>query len=199
MQYSKLKDILVLGSSRGLGESLYKLFKSDGSKVIGVSRSQSKQSDFICDLSNKDEVKNLVKTFYDSGSVAKNIIFNAGQGSSRKKSFKERKEELMQQNFHTSKNFIEELKKIDKNLGTVFLCAGWYATLVPMLEEADIKFDKIRSFDIDKEVWKIAEVFNNEILTHSPVSFEQLLRLSFLIGMSLNTSMLPEVVQWREG
>lgn len=111
MQYSKLKDILVLGSSRGLGESLYKLFKSDGSKVIGVSRSQSKQSDFICDLSNKDEVKNLVKTFYDSGSVAKNIIFNAGQGSSRKKSFKERKEELMQQNFHTSKNFVEELKK----------------------------------------------------------------------------------------
>ena len=28
-----------------------------------------------------------------------------------------------------------------------------------MLEEADIKFDKNPSFDIDKEVWKIAEVF----------------------------------------
>ena len=76
MQYSKLKDTLVLGSSRGLGKSLYKLFESDGSKVMGVSRSQSKQSDFICDLSNKDDVKNLIKTFYDSGSVAKNIIFN---------------------------------------------------------------------------------------------------------------------------
>ena len=111
MQYSKLKDILVLGSSRGLGESLYKLFKSDGLKVIGVSRSQSKQSDFICDLSNKDEVKNLVKTFYDSDNVAKNIIFNAWQGSSNKKSALERKEELMKHNLHTSRNFVEELKK----------------------------------------------------------------------------------------
>tara|TARA_B000000532_G_scaffold129079_1_gene103558 strand:+ start:397 stop:1515 length:1119 start_codon:yes stop_codon:yes gene_type:complete len=64
----------------------------------------------------------------------------------------------------SKKWLIEELKKIDKNLGTVFLCAGWYATLVPMLEEADIKFDKIRSFDIDKEVWKIAEVFNKDLV-----------------------------------
>ena len=64
----------------------------------------------------------------------------------------------------SKKWLIEELKKVDKSLGTVFLCAGWYATLVPMLEEADIKFDKIRSFDIDKEVWKIAEVFNKDLV-----------------------------------
>ena len=28
---------------------------------------------------------------------------------------------------------INELQKIDKNLGTVFLCAGWYATLATLL------------------------------------------------------------------
>ena len=119
MHYSDLQDILVLGSSRGLGKSLYKLFQSDGFKVIGVSRSKSNQSDFICDLSNKHEVKNLVDTFYNSGNIAKNIIFNAGQGSSSKKSIKERKEELMQQNLHTSRNFVEELKKIPKILEIV--------------------------------------------------------------------------------
>ena len=64
----------------------------------------------------------------------------------------------------SKKWLIEELKKVDKSLGTVFLCAGWYATLVPMLEEANIEFDKIRSFDIDADVWKIAEVFNKDLV-----------------------------------
>ena len=64
----------------------------------------------------------------------------------------------------SKKWLIEELKKIDKNLGTVFLCAGWYATVVPMIEEAGINFDKIRSFDIDPKVWKIAEVFNKDLV-----------------------------------
>lgn len=116
MQYSNLQDILVLGSSRGLGESLYKLFKSNGFKVIGVSRSKSKQSDFICDLSNKDEVKNLVNNFYNTGNIARNIILNAGQGSSNKKSIEDRKQELMQQNLYTAVNFAEELKAIPEML-----------------------------------------------------------------------------------
>ena len=131
MQYSKLKDILVLGSSRGLGESLYKLFKSDGSKVIGVSRSQSKQSDFICDLSNKDEVKNLVKTFYDSGNVAKNIIFNAGQGSSRKKSLKKGRKSLCSRTFILPKILLKNLKKPQKylNLLKLFYLHKFYLCL----------------------------------------------------------------------
>ena len=64
----------------------------------------------------------------------------------------------------SKKWLIEELKKVDKSLGTVFLCAGWYATVVPMIEEANIEFDKIRSFDIDTDVWKIAEVFNKDLV-----------------------------------
>ena len=116
MQYSNLQDILVLGSSRGLGKSLYKLFKSNGFKVIGVSRSKSKQSDFICDLSNKDEVKNLVNNFYNTGNIARNIILNAGQGSSNKESIEDRKHELMQQNLYTAVNFVEELKLIPEML-----------------------------------------------------------------------------------
>jgi hypothetical protein len=55
---------------------------------------------------------------------------------------------------------INELEKLDLDLGTVFLCAGWYATLAVMLFESDIKLDKIRSFDIDPTTVDIAEVFN---------------------------------------
>jgi len=55
---------------------------------------------------------------------------------------------------------ISELEKIDKNLGTVYLCAGWYATLATMLFESNITIDKIRSFDIDETCVPIAKIFN---------------------------------------
>lgn len=55
---------------------------------------------------------------------------------------------------------IEELEELNLNLGTVFLCAGWYGTLATMLFESDIKVDKIRSFDIDQHTVDIAEIFN---------------------------------------
>ncbi len=55
---------------------------------------------------------------------------------------------------------VHELKKCNVDLGTVFLCAGWYATLATMLFESDIKVDKVRSFDIDPSCVDIAEVFN---------------------------------------
>lgn len=55
---------------------------------------------------------------------------------------------------------IDNLKDLDLNLGTVFLCAGWYATLATMLFESGIKVDKIRSFDIDESCVTIAEIFN---------------------------------------
>lgn len=57
---------------------------------------------------------------------------------------------------------VENLPNVD--LGIVFLCAGWYATLVPMLVEKQIKFNKVFNFDVDPTVWKIAEIFNKELL-----------------------------------
>ena len=55
---------------------------------------------------------------------------------------------------------VNQLNKLDIELGTVFLCAGWYATLATMLFESDIKLDKVRSFDIDPSCVDIAETFN---------------------------------------
>lgn len=55
---------------------------------------------------------------------------------------------------------IKELKKLNVNLGTVFIYAGWYATLATMLFENKFNVDKIRSFDIDPTCVDVAEVFN---------------------------------------
>lgn len=55
---------------------------------------------------------------------------------------------------------IKELSKLNVDLGTVFLCAGWYATLATMIFESGMSVKKIRSFDIDDSTVEIAEVFN---------------------------------------
>ena len=57
---------------------------------------------------------------------------------------------------------INELKKLKLDLGTVFLCAGWYAILATLIFENNLKVTKIRSFDIDKTVVGIAERFNKK-------------------------------------
>ena len=67
---------------------------------------------------------------------------------------------LSQGQIKSKKWVIDELVKLNLDLGTVFLCAGWYATLATMLFESSIKIDKIRSFDIDPSCVSIAEVFN---------------------------------------
>ena len=54
---------------------------------------------------------------------------------------------------------LDKIKGID--LGTVFICAGWYGVLATMMfEDENVYVDKIRSFDIDDSCYEIAEDFN---------------------------------------
>jgi hypothetical protein len=61
---------------------------------------------------------------------------------------------------HSKLWLVQELEKLDLELGTVFLCAGWYATLATLLFESNVKVKKIRSFDIDDSCLEIAKTFN---------------------------------------
>jgi hypothetical protein len=57
---------------------------------------------------------------------------------------------------------VENLKNTHNNLGTVYLCAGWYGTLSYLLFLNNFTIHKIRSFDIDESCWKIAETLNKK-------------------------------------
>ena len=109
MQLEKNINILLLGSSKGLGKVLYELFKKNKYEVVGVSRTDSAQTDFICDLSDKNQVLKLIKDISIT-TIPQYIIFNAGKGSSNKETLEDRREELMNHNFYTSKHFVEEIK-----------------------------------------------------------------------------------------
>lgn len=60
---------------------------------------------------------------------------------------------------------VDELKNTGRALGTVYICAGWYATLATMLFENKFAVERIRSFDIDESCAIIAELFNKQWLT----------------------------------
>lgn len=55
---------------------------------------------------------------------------------------------------------VSELEELNLELGTVFLCAGWYATLASMLFNSNCKLEKIRSFDLDPSCAPIADCLN---------------------------------------
>jgi len=57
---------------------------------------------------------------------------------------------------------VEELEALRVNLGTIFLCGGWYASLANMIFMSNLRVDKIRSFDIDPSCADIAETLNRE-------------------------------------
>jgi hypothetical protein len=61
---------------------------------------------------------------------------------------------------------VSELGKLDKDLGIVFLCAGWYAVLASIMFESNLRFDKIRSFDIDKSCANIADTINRKYVVN---------------------------------
>lgn len=59
---------------------------------------------------------------------------------------------------------IDELEDLELDLGIVFLCAGWYATLAHMLFDSKCHVNKIRSFDIDPTCANIADTINKQYI-----------------------------------
>ena len=59
---------------------------------------------------------------------------------------------------------VDVVSNLNKSLGTVYLCAGWYGTLATMLFESSVNIEKIRSFDIDDSCVNIAETMNKKWL-----------------------------------
>jgi hypothetical protein len=55
---------------------------------------------------------------------------------------------------------IEKITEMDLDLGTVFICAGWYSILSALMFESGVRLEKVRSFDIDPDCADIAETFN---------------------------------------
>lgn len=58
---------------------------------------------------------------------------------------------------------IEELKKLNLDLGVVFVCAGWLGTLPALIfKDGNLKYKCFRSFDIDPQCADAADTLNKD-------------------------------------
>ena len=67
----------------------------------------------------------------------------------------------------SKKWLVDELIKLNLDLKTIFLCAGWYGSLATFLFESGISLDKIRSFDVNPSCANIADTFNRSWVNNS--------------------------------
>lgn len=61
---------------------------------------------------------------------------------------------------------VDTLLHLDPDMGTVFLCGGWYGSLATFLLETNLRIEKIRSFDIDPSCADIADILNKSWVTN---------------------------------
>lgn len=62
---------------------------------------------------------------------------------------------------------VNTLIELNEPLGTVFICAGWYASLASFLLESRLSITKIRSFDINTECADKADTLNRSWVDNS--------------------------------
>lgn len=62
----------------------------------------------------------------------------------------------------SKKWLIERLEALNLDLGTVFVLGGWVGLLPAMFYESKLRFDKLRSFDIDPSCAELADTMNRK-------------------------------------
>ncbi len=78
---------------------------------------------------------------------------------------------------------IDELAKLDRPLGTVFVLAGWLGTLPAlMLRDTRLRLDKIRMFDLDDYAVQASERLNRDAIIDGwryKASFDNVFKLDY--------------------
>jgi NAD(P)-dependent dehydrogenase (short-subunit alcohol dehydrogenase family) len=106
-------NILITGSSKGIGLYLYKQLKKKN-KIFGVSRTLKKTTDFVCDISNKFEVE---KTLSKISNI--DVLINNASVT------------------EISKNTLENFERtLQINLNGAFYCSHF---ALPKLKKSKIK------------------------------------------------------------
>jgi len=109
-----MKKIFISGASRGIGLAIARIFYAAGFQTIICSRNEEKLAQakaempdlhiFVCDVSNKEEVKNLAQILNQKFGALDILVNNAGIFSMENISegSEETLEKLMQTNFYSA-------------------------------------------------------------------------------------------------
>lgn len=119
---------LITGTTSGIGKKLSKLVTDKGDKVITVNRKysdqQSNNQNFNLDITNFDEVFNLVNNLNSSSNIPDFFILNAGVNMFDNNNFLSIDDfkKCFDINFYGSMNFVSSIEKLSiKNVCFVFM------------------------------------------------------------------------------
>lgn len=93
-------------------------------------------------------LKNLYKTLTLFPEVAHDDFLSEGQIKSKKW-------------------LVDELSKVSSQLGLVYLVPGWYGLLSHFIQQSQLNFTQIRSFDIDAKAVQVSEQMNRHLFIDS--------------------------------
>jgi 3-oxoacyl-[acyl-carrier protein] reductase len=104
----EIKNILISGSSRGLGREVSKILKSSGHNVWTMGLSSPAEVDIRCDLLDLDSLKNQIHNCFDTNGPIDILICNAGTGKppARPGSANEIEQYFLEKNLHTCQNLL---------------------------------------------------------------------------------------------
>jgi len=137
-----------------LEDNVYSIFR-----VLARIDSENREMNSLRQAVVNKEIRNLVSIFTDNEDDVPHLF------DTLPKALKHFPESNLEDAFSrgqilSKKWLISELVGLEPELGTVFICAGWYATLASLLFESTLNIEKIRSFDSDENCWQIADAIN---------------------------------------
>jgi 3-oxoacyl-[acyl-carrier protein] reductase len=105
---TEAKNVLISGSSRGLGREISKILISLGHNVWTMGFSSPAEVDIRCDLLNLDLLKHEIRNCFDAIGPIDILICNAGTGKSPAKPLNsiELERYFLEKNLHTSQNLL---------------------------------------------------------------------------------------------
>ena len=102
--------VIITGTSSGLGRSLVHSFSKKGYETIGISRSKTPETDYVCDFRSDDEIIKTFKQVLLGIDKIDYLVLNAGTLGEIKKAAKIDNADLLnvfQVNLFSSKKILD--------------------------------------------------------------------------------------------
>lgn len=189
---------IITGSSSGLGKSLVKRFKKSGYKTIGISKSESPETDYICNLLFEKDIEKVLEDISSNIDSIDYLILNAGVLGKIEKAIKVSNDQLLSTfkiNLFSNKTILDFIIKSHIHVKNVIFISsgaslkaydGWLSYCLTKaslnqlskcyaLENKDIKFLSLAPGIIQTKM-------QDEIISNSEDEFSSISKFKSLYG-----------------
>ena len=157
--FHSIKCYLLDPIDSRIAEKLLPLFK-----ILDSAFSQELLHQIKCSIVNPDDTLSIFKTLFLSG-IEDQFINNLSKAITSYPNVNWN-DSFSKGQLFSKLWLIDEVEKLNLDLGTTFVCAGWLGTLAALImKNGKIKYNCFRSFDIDGDCEQAADQLNRFAVT----------------------------------